>query len=122
MTVYLDVILYRKLVHELYNPFCNRLYYETKMKQLRIIISSLIGGIYAIISYINIIPIYSTLIAKIILSISMIYIAYFPKNIKLCFKELVLFLCCFICFWRLCICTFVYIIKPQNILIKMVYI
>lgn len=91
MTVYLDVILIENLCMNYIILFATGYIMKLKMKQLRIIISSLIGGIYAIISYINIIPIYSTLIAKIILSISMIYIAYFPKNIKLCFKELVLF-------------------------------
>ena len=119
-------------MHELYNPFCNRLYYETKNEtiknhlfvrvlpgeeSIRLCTANGITGIYAIISYINIIPIYSTLIAKIILSISMIYIAYFPKNIKLCFKELVLFYVVSFVFGG-CAFALLYIIKPQNILIK----
>ena len=72
MTVYLDVILIENLCMNYIILFATGYIMKLKMKQLRIIISSLIGGIYAIISYINIIPIYSTLIAKIILSISMI--------------------------------------------------
>ena len=117
MTVYLDVILIENLCMNYIILFATGYIMKLKMKQLRIIISSLIGGIYAIISYINIIPIYSTLIAKIILSISMIYIAYFPKNIKLCFKELVLFYVVSFVFGG-CAFALLYIIKPQNILIK----
>lgn len=117
MTVYLDVILIENLCMNYIILFATGYIMKLKMKQLRIIISSLIGGIYAIISYINIIPIYSTLIAKIILSISMIYITYFPKNIKLCFKELVLFYVVSFVFGG-CAFALLYIIKPQNILIK----
>ena len=46
-----------------------------------------------------------------------IYIAYFPKNIKLCFKELVLFYVVSFVFGG-CAFALLYIIKPQNILIK----
>ena len=117
MTVYLDVILIENLCMNYIILFATGYIMKLKMKQLRIIISSLIGGIYAIISYINIIPIYSTLIAKIILSISMIYIAYFPKNIKLCFKELVLFYVVSFVFGG-CAFALLYFVKPQDVLMK----
>lgn len=117
MTVYLDVILIENLCMNYIILFATGYIMKIKMKQLRIIISSLIGGIYAIVSYINIIPIYSTLIAKIILSVSMIYIAYIPKNIKLCLKELLLFYVVSFVFGG-CAFALLYIIKPQNILMK----
>lgn len=117
MTVYLDVILIENLCMNYIILFATGYILKLKMKHLRIIISSLIGGIYAIISYMDIIPIYSNLITKIILSISMVYIAYYPKNIKLCLKELLLFYLVSFVFGG-CAFALLYIIKPQNILMK----
>lgn len=117
MTVYLDVILIENLCMNYIILFATGYIMKLKMKHLRIIISSLIGGVYAIISYIDIIPVYSTLIAKIILSVSMVYIAYYPKNVKLCLKELLLFYLVSFVFGG-CAFALLYIIKPQNILMK----
>ena len=117
MTVYLDVILIENLCMNYIILFATGYIMKLKMKYLRIIISSLIGGVYAIISYIDIIPVYSTLIAKIILSVSMVYIAYYPKNVKLCLKELLLFYLVSFVFGG-CAFALLYIIKPQNILMK----
>lgn len=117
MTVYLDVILIENLCMNYIILFATGYIMKLKIKHLRIILSSLIGGVYAIISYMDIIPVYSTLIAKVILSISMIYIAYYPKNIKLCLKELLLFYLVSFVFGG-CAFALLYIIKPQNILMK----
>ena len=117
MTVYLDVILIENLCMNYIILFATGYIMKLKIKHLRIILSSLIGGVYAIISYMDIIPVYSTLIAKVILSISMIYIAYYPKNIRLCLKELLLFYLVSFVFGG-CAFALLYIIKPQNILMK----
>lgn len=117
MTVYLDVILIENLCMNYIILFATGYIMKLKIKQFRIIISSLIGGIYAIIAYMEIIPVYSNLISKIILSISMVYIAYYPKNIKLCLKELLLFYLVSFVFGG-CAFALLYIIKPQNILMK----
>ena len=117
MTVYLDIILIENLCMNYIILFATGYIMKLKIKHLRIILSSLIGGIYAIISYMDIIPVYSTLIAKVILSISMVYIAYYPKNIKLCLKELLLFYLVSFVFGG-CAFALLYIIKPQNILMK----
>ena len=117
MTVYLDVILIENLCMNYIILFATGYIMKLKIKHLRIILSSTIGGVYAIISYMDIIPVYSTLIAKVILSISMVYIAYYPKNIKLCLKELLLFYLVSFVFGG-CAFALLYIIKPQNILMK----
>lgn len=117
MTVYLDVILIENMCMNYIILFATGYIMKLKIKHLRIIISSIIGGAYAIISYMNIIPIYSTLIAKIILSISMVHIAFNPKNIKVCLKELLLFYVVSFVFGG-CAFALLYIIKPQDILMK----
>ena len=70
MTVYLDVILIENLCMNYIILFATGYIMKLKIKHLRIILSSAIGGVYAIISYMDIIPVYSTLIAKVILSIN----------------------------------------------------
>lgn len=117
MTVYLDVILIENLCMNYIILFATGYIMKLKIKQFQIIISSLIGGIYAVTAYMNIIPVYSKLITKIILSISMVYIAYYPKNIKLCLKELLLFYLVSFVFGG-CAFALLYIIKPQDILMK----
>ena len=117
MTVYLDVILIENLCMNYIILFATGYIMKLKIKHLRIILSSTIGEVYPIISYMDIIAVYSTLIAKVILSISMVYIAYYPKNIKLCLKELLLFYLVSFVFGG-CAFALLYIIKPQNILMK----
>lgn len=61
------------------------------IKILKIILASALGSIYAIITYITKLEIFTNIILKIILSIVIIYIAFLPKNVKLLFKELLIF-------------------------------
>ena len=82
MTIYLDIVLLENVVMNYIILFATGLINKTNIKQFRIIISSLIGALYAVMSFITNLNIYNTLILKIILSIAMIYIAFTPKNIK----------------------------------------
>lgn len=88
-----------------------------KYQQIKLIISSIIGSIYAVIVYLNILSIYSNILAKIILSIVMVYVAFEPKNIKQLFKQLLIFYLVSFIFGG---CTFalIYFIKPENIKIN----
>ena len=85
-------------------------------KHLRIFLSSLLGAVYAILAYANIIPMYTNIITKIILSICMIYVAYYPKHIKGLLKELIVF---YLVSFALGGCAFalLYIVRPQDIFI-----
>ncbi len=87
---------------------------KVKHQQIRLIISSVIGSIYAIIVYLNILDIYSNIFAKIILSIVMVHIAYGAKNPKQLFKQLLIFYLVSFIFGG---CTFalIYFIKPDNV-------
>ena len=87
---------------------------KNEMSQIRLIISSIFGGIYAIVSYLNIIPIYSNFFMKILLSIIMVYIAFNPQNYKKMLKTILLFyLTSFV--MGGCALALLYIINPQNI-------
>lgn len=117
MTIYLDVILLENLCMNYIILFATGLIHKVKIKSIRILISSLIGGIYAVLSYVPILEIYSNIVFKIILSVVMIYIAFRPVNVKHLFKQLIIFYLVSFAFGG-CAFALLYFIKPEDILVR----
>lgn len=117
MTIYLDVVLLENLCMNYIILFATGYLMKIKMKQLRLIISGLLGGIYAVIAYLEILPIYSSLAMKIILSILMVYIAFKAKGVKPLSKQLVIFYLTSFVFGG-CAFALLYFIRPQDILMR----
>ena len=117
MTVYLDIVLLENLCMNYIILFATGYILKIKRRHLMIIISALLGGVYSILSYINILPIYSSLIMKVVLSLVMVYIAYRPKNVKLLAKQVLIFYLVSFVFGG-CAFALLYFVKPQDILIK----
>lgn len=117
MTVYLDVILIENICMNYIILLATGLIVKNKITKIRILLSSLLGSIYAVTSYITKLEIYSTIIMKIILSIAMIYLAFKPKNIKQMLKHLVIFYLTSFAFGG-CAFALLYFVKPQDILMK----
>ncbi len=117
MTIYLDVVLIENLCMNYIILFATGYILKMKLNHIRLILSALLGGIYSIIAYMQILPIYSNTIMKIILSIVMVYIAYNPKNVKLLTKQIVIFYLISFVFGG-CSIALLYFVKPQEILIK----
>lgn len=117
MTIYIDIVLLENLCMNYIILFSTAYIIKLKIRHIRLIISSLVGAIYAILAYANIMPIYTNLVVKIILSICMIYIAYKPKHIKGLLKELIVF---YLISFALGGCAFalLYIVRPQDIFMK----
>ena len=114
MTVYLDIVLIENILMNYIILFATGFIQKINISQIRLIASSILGGIYAIIAYLNIIPIYSSLFMKILLSMIMIYIAFNPQNYKKMCKTLLLFyLSSFV--MGGCALALLYVISPQNI-------
>lgn len=121
MTIYLDIILMENLCMNYIILFATGMICKANIKQIRLLISSLLGGIYAVLSFAPILEIYSTLLLKIILSITMIYIAFNPKNLKLLLKQLILFYLVSFAFGGCAFCL-LYFIRPQDILMRNGYL
>lgn len=117
MTVYLDIVLIENLCMNYIILFATGYILKAKVKHLRLIISALIGGIYSILAYSEILEIYSNIIMKVILSIVMVYVAYKAKNVKILFKQLIIFYLTSFVFGG-CSFALLYFIKPQDILMK----
>ena len=117
VTIYVDIVLLENLCMNYIILFGTAYIIKIKIKHLRILASSMIGAIYAILAYSGIFKLYENIFVKIILSICMVYIAYNPKNIKGIIKELIVF---YLVSFALGGCAFalLYIVKPQDIFIK----
>lgn len=117
MTIYLDIVMIENVIMNYVILYVTAFLYKTKIRHFRILISSIIGGIYAVVSFIQILQIYSTITLKVILSIVMIYIAYNSKNLKILLKELLLFYLISFAFGGIAF-ALLYFVKPQDILMR----
>lgn len=90
---------------------------KIKPKTIRIIFASAIGSIYAIITYVTELPIYTSIISKGILSIIMVYVGFNPQSIKKLFKQVFIFYLTSFVFGGVAL-YLIYVIKPQNALIR----
>ena len=117
MTIYIDIVLIENLIINYIILFTTAVVLKIKVNHIRLILASLLGAGYSIIAYMGIIKVYSSIILKIILSVLIIYIAFNPQNIKKMCKDLLLFYLVSFVFGGAAF-ALIYIIKPQNILMK----
>lgn len=117
MTIYIDIVLIENLIMNYIILFTTAVVLKIKVNHIRLILASLLGTGYSIIAYMGIIKVYSSIILKIILSALIIYIAFNPQNIKKMCKDLLLFYLVSFVFGGAAF-ALIYIIKPQNILMK----
>lgn len=117
MTIYIDIILMENLIMNFIILYATGLVLKRKIKNIRLILASLLGAVYSLLAYISTFEIYTNMILKIILSILIVYIAFNAQNVKQIGKDLLLFYLISFVFGG---ATFalIYIIKPQDILMK----
>ena len=117
MTIYIDIILMENLIMNFIILYATGLVLKRKIKNIRLILASLLGAVYSLLAYISTFEIYTNMILKIILSILIVYIAFNAQNTKQIGKDLLLFYLISFVFGG---ATFalIYIIKPQDILMK----
>lgn len=117
MTIYVDVVLLENICMNYVILFSTTYIMKIKRKHIRLFLSSLVGAVYAVLAYAEIVPLYANFIVKVILSIVIVYIAFYPKNFKGLLKELIVF---YLVSFALGGCTFalLYIVRPQDIFIK----
>ena len=114
MTIYLDIIFLENLLMNYIILFGTGAVQKEQMKNYKLIISSIIGALYAIITYLEIIPAYSSIAMKILLSIIMIYIAFDIHNVKKMCKTLLLFYLVSFATGGIAL-ALLYLIAPENI-------
>ncbi len=117
MTIYVDIVLLENLLMNYIILFTTGMIARAKTNTIKLIFSGGIGGSYAVISFMDILEIYSSITLKILLSVVMIYIAFKPNKIKTLCKQLVLFYLVSFAFGGTAF-ALLYFVKPQDILMK----
>ena len=114
ITIYIDIIFLENLIMNFIIIYATSIILKIKPKIIRVVISSMIGSIYAIIAYITELSIYTSIISKMILAIVMVYTAFNPQNIKNMWKQVVIFYLTSFVFGGVAL-YLIYFIKPQEI-------
>lgn len=117
MTVYLDIVFVENVLMNYIILFACGVLMKVNLKNWRIFLSASMGAIYTIIMYLDIIPIYSNIVMKFVLSIGMVYVALNPKEVKQLFKEIVIFYLVSFAFGG-CVFGLMYLLKPQLVEIR----
>ena len=117
MTIYVDVVLIENICMNYIILFGTSYIMKIKRKHIRLFLSSTIGAVYAVLAYAEIVPLYANFIVKVVLSIVMVFVAFYPKRFKGLFKELIVF---YLVSFALGGCAFalLYIVRPQDIFMK----
>ena len=87
MILYIDIILLENVVMNYIIILATGMICRVNIKQIRVFLASLLGAIYAIVIYILDLRIYTNQLTKLIISISMVYIAFNSGNIKTMIKQ-----------------------------------
>ena len=114
ITIYLDIIFIENIIMNSIIIYASAIILKIKPKLIRVIISSIIGSIYAIILYVTELEMYPSIISKFILSIIIVYIAYNPQNFTKMWKQLLIFYLTSFVFGGVSL-YLIYFINPQNI-------
>lgn len=117
MTIYIDVVLIENLIMNFIILLATGIVLKEKIKTVRLLLASLLGAIYSVVSYMSILEIYSNMILKIILSIVIVYVAFNPQTMKKMWKDILIFYLTSFVFGGAAF-ALIYIVKPQDILMK----
>ena len=117
MIIYIDIIFIENIIMNTIILYATAIILKQKVKNIRLIISAVIGSIYSILMYITKLTIYSSIISKFILSVVMAYVAFKPNDVKKIFKQIIIFYLTSFVFGGVAL-NLIYFLRPENINIK----
>lgn len=117
MTIYLDIVLLENILLNYIIILSTAIISKEKINFIRIILSSIIGGLLAIVSYIVEISFFYSIVMKITISVIMMGIAFSKNKIKKFIKILVFFYLVSFTFGGIAF-MLLFFINPQNIVIE----
>lgn len=114
MTIYLDLILLENIIMNYIIILATGMVCKVDVKQIRVLLSSVLGAMYAIVIYFIDLKIYTSQITKLIVSTSMVYIAFNATNIKILLRQLIIFYLTSFCFGGVAY-YLLYVVNPDLI-------
>jgi len=117
LIIYLDIIFLENVFMNFIILYACKKILKSEIKIVRIIVSCALGAIYACLLYLTNLEIYSNILLKIILSFSMVFIAFNSKNLNIFLKQILVFYLTSFTFGGVAI-AFIYFVNPENIVLK----
>ena len=117
MTVYLDIVFLENICMNYIIIYATVLLLKLNNKPFRILLGSVIGAIYAVLSVTKIFEVYNTVFLKILISVIIIYVSVDAKTLKSLLKALIVFYIVSFTFGGIAL-ALLYFVKPENILMK----
>lgn len=117
MTIYLDIILLENIILNYIILVSTAIISKSQIITNRIFISSVIGGIFAILNYIFENKFIINIVFKILISILMILVAFNDFEIRKIFKQLIFFYLTSFTFGGIAF-MLLFFIKPQNVIMN----
>ena len=117
MTIYIDIIFLENVVMNYIILLTVGIVLKKKINNIRLLIGSIVGAVYTIFSYIYTFEKYNNIVLKILLSVVIIYIAFYPQTIKKMWKYILVFYLISFSFGGAAF-ALIYIVKPQDIIMK----
>ena len=114
MTIYLDIVLLENILLNYIIILSTAIISKERINFVRIILSSMVGGIFSIITYTTEVPVSLGILIKIVISIIMMKIAFKSLKIKKFLKTLVFFYLVSFTFGGIAF-MLLFFINPQNI-------
>ena len=98
MTLYIDLILLENISMNYIIILATGMICRVEIKHIKVLLSSVLGAIYAILVYVVDLQIYTSQVTKILIAVCMVYIAFSSINIKVLLKQLLIFYLTSFCF------------------------
>jgi stage II sporulation protein GA (sporulation sigma-E factor processing peptidase) len=91
MSIYVDVVIIQNLIMNFIIFLATSIIMNIKKNYKKMVLASLAGGVFSVLSYISKINSNLNFFFKILVSIAMVQIAFSPINIKILLKQLIIF-------------------------------
>ena len=112
MTVYLDIVFLENVLMNYIIIFATGVVIRVELKKVRILLASCVGAVYTVVMYLDIVPIYSNFVMKVVLSLVIVYIAFRARSFRKFVKDLVIFYLVSFVFGG-CVFALMYFLRPQ---------
>lgn len=117
MTIYVDIVLFENIILNYIILLSTAIISKAKISTFRILLSSLVGGVFSILNYIVNINTVLEVLLKFVISIILILIAFQDYKFKKILKELIFFYLTTFTFGGIAF-MLLFFINPNNLVIK----
>lgn len=114
ITLYIDIILVENIIMNYIILLATGVITKVKMKPIRMLCSCIVGGMYVVMTYVSNFSMYQHQSTKIMLALTMIYIAFHPGNVKKLLQEVIIFYLTSFCFGGAAYYLLYYINSEKN--------